>query len=77
MFGSIGSYIYDRRRGLLKSAGVIGTLYLAGKYAIQRLEEIKEAVITERNAKEKYVAYFQLTLHCISTYSPSVAISVT
>lgn len=53
MFGSIGSYLYDRRRGLLKSAGVIGTLYLAGKYAIQRLEEIKEAVLTERNAKEK------------------------
>lgn len=53
MLGAIGSYLYDRRRGLLKSAGVIGTLYVAGKYAIQRLEEIKEAVLIERNAKEK------------------------
>lgn len=55
MFSSIGRYIYDRRRGLFKSAGVVGTIYVAGKYVIQRLEEVKEAVLTERNAKEKYV----------------------
>lgn len=47
--------MYDRRRGLLKSAGVVGMLYIAGKYVLQRLEEVKEAVLTERNAKEKYV----------------------
>jgi len=56
MFSSIGKYIYDRRRGLLKSAGVVGALYIAGKYVLQRLEEVKEAVLTERNAKEKYVS---------------------
>lgn len=53
MFGSIGRYVYDRRRGLLKSAGVVGALYVAGKYVVQRLEEIKDAVLTERSAKEK------------------------
>jgi len=55
MFSAVGNYIYNRRRGLLKTAGIVGTLYIAGKYVLQRLEEVKEAVLTERNAKEKYV----------------------
>jgi peroxin-3 len=55
MFSAVGNYIYDRRRGLFKTAGVVGTLYIAGKYVLQRLEEVKEAVLTERNAKEKCV----------------------
>jgi peroxin-3 len=53
MFQSLGRYIYDRRKGLFKTAGVIGTLYVSGKYILQRLEEVKESVLTERNAREK------------------------
>jgi len=47
--------VYDRRKGLAKFAGVVGGAYLAGHYAIQRLEEVREKVVQERTAKDKYV----------------------
>jgi hypothetical protein len=35
---------------------MVGAVYVAGKYVLQRLEEIKETVLTERSAKEKWVS---------------------
>lgn len=77
MLSAIGNYIYDRRRGLLKSAGIMGTMYVAGKYIIQRLEEVKEAVLTDRNAKENLRRRFQQNMqdctYTIMAYMPTLA----
>lgn len=77
MLSSIGRYVYDRRRGLLKSAGVVTSLYLAGKYVVQRLEEVKEAVLTERTAKEGLRRRFQQNMqdctYTIMAYMPTLA----
>ncbi|PVG01637.1 hypothetical protein CPB86DRAFT_805263 [Serendipita vermifera] len=77
MFQSLGRYIYDRRRGLFKTAGVIGTLYVSGKYILQRLEEVKESVLTERGARENLRKRFQQNMQdctfTIMAYMPTLA----
>lgn len=55
MLGGAGRYFYDRRRGLAKTAGLLGAAYLAGQYAVRRLEEIREKVVRDNVAREKYV----------------------
>jgi peroxin-3 len=53
MLDNFRRYLWDRRRGALKFAGVVGGLYLVTSYLLERLEEMREAVRQEKLAKEK------------------------
>lgn len=55
MFTSIKGYLFDRRRTLAKTAGVVGGLYLVGRYILQRIEEVRDKVIQDRLARDGYV----------------------
>ncbi|KAH7105215.1 Peroxin-3 [Auriculariales sp. MPI-PUGE-AT-0066] len=52
VFTNVRQYVYDRRRTLAVAAGVAGGVYLAGKYVLSRLEEMRESVAIERNARD-------------------------
>jgi peroxin-3 len=52
MIHSARNYLYDRRRGLAKTAGVVGGAYLIGRYVVERLEEVREKVMLERVARD-------------------------
>jgi len=53
MFTNVRQYAYDRRRGIAVLTGVAGGLYMAGKYMLSRLEEMRESVAVERNARDR------------------------
>jgi peroxin-3 len=53
MLTSFKTYVYDRRKGFAKLAGAVGGAYLAGQYAVKRLEEVRENLVQDRTAKEK------------------------
>lgn len=55
MFDKVRDYLYQRRKGLATAAGFVGGLYLAGRYLMERLEEVREQVVQEKTAREKYV----------------------
>ncbi len=59
---SIRSWIWERRRGLLTTASFLGGFYLLTQYVWGRLEEIRDKVIQDRAAKEKYVVTLCLAL---------------
>ncbi|KIK92921.1 hypothetical protein PAXRUDRAFT_26536 [Paxillus rubicundulus Ve08.2h10] len=61
MFDSIKRYIYDRRRGLIKSAVLTGGTYAISLYVHERLEEMKEKVIREKAARDSLRRRFQTT----------------
>ncbi|PPQ65087.1 hypothetical protein CVT24_003041 [Panaeolus cyanescens] len=46
------SYVYERRGGLIKTAGFLGGAYLAKCYLHDRLEEVKVKMEAERKGKE-------------------------
>lgn len=53
MLDRIRSYFYERRRGLATTAGVVGTLYMTGKYVMDRFEEMREQAMEMQRAREK------------------------
>ena len=53
MFDRVRNYFYERRRGLLTTAGVAGTLYMGGKYLVDRIEEMREQAVQTQRAREK------------------------
>jgi hypothetical protein len=53
MLDSARGYLYDRRWRLVKTAGVVGGVVLVGRYAINRLEEVRYKVMQERSAREQ------------------------
>lgn len=53
MIESAKNYLYDRRRGLSKTVGILGGVYLVGRYISERLEEVKEKVIQEKSARNR------------------------
>jgi Peroxin-3 len=55
MLSKFRRYVWERRRGLLKLAGVAGGIYFVANYLLERLEEIREALRQEQLAKEKRV----------------------
>jgi hypothetical protein len=53
MLQSLAGYAYERRRGLAKTCGVVGGVYLVGRYVVNRLEEVRDKVIQERVARDR------------------------
>jgi peroxin-3 len=52
MLESLKCYAYDRRVGLLKVGGVVGAVYLVGRYVSERLEEVRDMVVQQRTARD-------------------------
>ncbi|KAF9045040.1 Peroxin-3-domain-containing protein [Panaeolus papilionaceus] len=55
------SFVYERRGGLLKTAGFLGGAYLAKGYLNDRLEEVKVKMEAERKGKESLQNRFTQT----------------
>jgi peroxin-3 len=55
MLQPLTGYVYERRHGLTKAAGVAGAFYLIGYYVKDRLEEIRDKVNEQRAARERRV----------------------
>lgn len=55
MLEGLRRYVWDRRRGLAKVAGVVGGLYFVTTYLLERLEEMRESLRQEKLAREKQV----------------------
>ena len=55
MLNSVSNYLYERRAGFVRSAGVAGGLYLVGQYAVARVADMRDNVLEQRAAREKYV----------------------
>ena len=60
MLTRIKGYVYERRQGLLKTATVVGGLYLTGQYALDRLAEMREQVLESRKDRDMCVHYIYL-----------------
>lgn len=52
MFSSVKKYFSDRKRTILSATAFIGGTYLAGHYALRRLEEMREKLVEDKTAKE-------------------------
>ena len=55
MLDSVSNYLSERRKGFVRSAGVVGGLYLVGQYAAGRVADMRDTVLEKRVAREKYV----------------------
>jgi peroxin-3 len=55
MLDSVSNYLSERRKGFVRSAGVVGGLYLVGQYAAARVTDMRDGVLEKRVAREKYV----------------------
>ncbi len=54
MFTAVKSFVTERKQGLVKVAGVVGGLYVARRYVVDRLEDAKERMEQERTAQDMY-----------------------
>ncbi|KAL4260265.1 Peroxisomal biogenesis factor 3 [Pleurotus pulmonarius] len=52
MLSSVKQYVSEKRATFSKAVGVVGSVYLAGKYVSDRLEETREQLMQERSAKD-------------------------
>lgn len=55
MLDSVSNYLSERRKGFIRSAGVVGGLYVVGQYAAARAADMRDSVLEQRVAREKYV----------------------
>lgn len=55
MLDSVSNYLSERRKGFVRSASVVGGLYLVGQYAAARVADMRDNVLEQRVAREKYV----------------------
>ncbi|KAF8310421.1 hypothetical protein DL93DRAFT_2084611 [Clavulina sp. PMI_390] len=53
MFQSVRKYLWDRRKAVITFAGFVGGGWFLWGYLMARLEEMREKVSREHNAKEK------------------------
>lgn len=53
MFYSLGAYLYERRRGLIRVAGYVGGAYTVSKYIAERLGEVRDNMVQDRLARDK------------------------
>src|SRR6266404_5349710 len=54
MLNSVTNYVYEQRKRLARTAGVAGSLYFVGRYALARIADMGDRVREERLAREKY-----------------------
>ncbi|KAF8581206.1 hypothetical protein K439DRAFT_1636363 [Ramaria rubella] len=59
MLNNVRNYICQRRKGVAKAVGLVGAVYLAGRYVLERLEEVREQVVQEKTARENLRRRFQ------------------
>ncbi|KAF8509650.1 Peroxin-3 [Hysterangium stoloniferum] len=59
MLDNVRKYFYERRKGLATTAGFLGAVYLAGRYVMERLEEMREQAVQEKTARENLRRRFQ------------------
>ncbi|TFK61618.1 hypothetical protein BDN72DRAFT_903955 [Pluteus cervinus] len=59
MFTAVKSFVTERRQGLVKVAGVVGGLYVARRYVVDRLDDAKERMEQERTAQDILKRRFQ------------------
>jgi len=55
MLNSVSNYLYERRTKFARSVGVAGGLYLVSQYATARIADMRDGVLEQRAAREKYV----------------------
>lgn len=65
MLQSMRTYIYERRKGLAKSAAFVGGVYLVQRYVTDRLEELKVKLDQEKLAREAYSIPSRLSFQCV------------
>lgn len=53
MLDTVKGYVYDRRWRLAKAVTVTGSVYMVGRYVINRLEEVRDKVMLERMARDR------------------------
>ncbi|KAF8500240.1 Peroxin-3 [Russula emetica] len=74
MLDSVSNYLSERRKGFVRSAGVVGGLYLVGQYAASRAADMRDSVLEQRGARENMRKRFQQNRQDISftimTYMP-------
>ncbi|KAH9077877.1 Peroxin-3 [Lactarius deliciosus] len=74
MLNSVTNYVYERRKRLARTAGVVGGLYVIGRYAMGRITDMGDRVREERLARENIRRRFrqnvQDTSFTIMTYLP-------
>ncbi|KAF8273684.1 Peroxin-3 [Lactarius quietus] len=74
MLTSVTNYVYERRKRLARVAGVVGGLYLVGRYASARIADMGDRVREERlsreNMRKRFRQNFQDTSFTIMTYLP-------
>jgi peroxin-3 len=46
-------YFYERRRGLTRTVGAVGGLYVVGRYVSERLDTMRTSFVEERGAQDK------------------------
>ncbi|KIL66613.1 hypothetical protein M378DRAFT_74956 [Amanita muscaria Koide BX008] len=66
MIQSLKSYVYDKRKGLAKTAGFVGGAYLLQRYVSDRLAELKAKLDEERIARESLRRRFQTAADDVS-----------
>ncbi|KDQ56756.1 hypothetical protein JAAARDRAFT_36244 [Jaapia argillacea MUCL 33604] len=59
MFESTRNYFYERRGGFIKTAGVVGGVYVLGQYVVEQLEQVRDKVVEERTARENLRRRFE------------------
>lgn len=53
MLHALSNYLYDRRSGLVKAASYAGGVYVVSQYVSERLGDVREKVVQDRQAREK------------------------
>lgn len=72
MFHAVRSYITDRRQGIAKAAVVTGGLYIVKGFVRERLDDVKDRLEQERQAREKYVSSAAQNVIFADGYKPSL-----
>ncbi|KAN0136897.1 peroxisomal assembly protein PEX3 [Lactarius tabidus] len=74
MLTSVTNYVYERRKRLTRVAGVVGGIYLVGRYASARIADMGDRVREERlsreNMRKRFRQNVQDTSFTIMTYLP-------
>ncbi|KAI0073533.1 hypothetical protein K474DRAFT_1666445 [Panus rudis PR-1116 ss-1] len=66
MFKSVVNYFHERRKGLTRTAGYVCGIYLAGRFVIERLEEVRDRMMEEKLARENLRRRFEQNQQDIS-----------